>query len=1016
MEEEEINPSRLSDKYLEKDKTTKLNMDNEMTQSEALEEKRSASTTSTENENSDDQNIATCGDKSGSDTDSWTLLDQEEQFQDQEKDQIELFANRDLDVFARAAVQALELTTSLAEETIGSTITQEKTYQHISTGHTTDSDIETIDEIHAETMPPTLSYSLNFPPTTEESEAEGRESLAAYSDGIPVVEDSLGPDGHNYIWARDEDITIHSDNEDRSDVGFEDSEPFSTIIRKLPTFTDSSDLSTSCNPEGELPPEFPKIVKGHTYAHTPNIKLNVALSAIVVLCIAMAMGLGIGHFMGWSERLELREQYADIREEKLEEMTENLVSCMNGEEGNGGDDQDLEDRIIQQLSVENDELKAELAQFKRQLQQQDSTTMTDINHEMTAILRDRINDLLVVNADLEKEVARLRYAHSAMVQAENSKKDLKATEIRLKEARQTLNEVSHENEQLKLAVAKARYGTPQKSKTEDLKNINELRTENDDLKNEVRKIRYADPARVIVKPTTTDSEAIDEGTKHNKEVVLHLPTMLDVPLVRHEDEALNQESIIENDAIENEMKIEDAYMPNNVVDLTMIEVHDIEEKATHRQPFINQWTVNVIGDAANADRIGEDMGCENKGVVMEDFFLFECHHAEKHSAEPNRKILANFLSHGLVFSAEQQRVLHRKRELGDPTHNHEEEGTIPELEDANQDETTTDDVKESNDHNEEEATIEDDYSDTSHDKEETPKKIRHYFKDFGSAMKTSSKKMWDSAKKGKFDGEELANIFGSIKNTSKNVLSGMWKVSAHYDWKNAAKDIGKSVDAKLEKVLKKIPEIPQKIGPASRNVVKATKKVIKKLETSVRNKMIDAREFLTEQLDEDPADWTKKKAKQIEEGLKHFLQNWDLENVFYDQEEDKDQEDIQRKDNKKERKDNEGYNKTPANAEKNRDQMDKIDGSKYRQKDYLDDAETYHYKKDRQKRKGDDTNLELDFSDEDDKEYEKLFKNGRWSEDEDHDPHRYDSGYGEDDDNLEDRCASLKNSSRVCKH
>merc|ERR1711981_1081560 len=68
--------------------------------------------------------------------------------------------------------------------------------------------------------------------------------------------------------------------------------------------------------------------------------------------------------------------------------------------------------------------------------------------------------------------------------------------------------------------------------------------------------------------------------------------------------------------------------------------------------------------------------------------------------------------------------------------------------------------------------------------------------------------------------------------------------------------------------------------------VKATKNVIKKLETSVRNNMNNAKEFLKEQLDEDPAIWTKKKAKKIEEGLKNFLQNWDLDNVFMDQEQD----------------------------------------------------------------------------------------------------------------------------------
>ena len=58
----------------------------------------------------------------------------------------------------------------------------------------------------------------------------------------------------------------------------------------------------------------------------------------------MVLGLGMGHFLGWSERLELQEQYADLREEKLEEMTDNLMSCMTGEEGQGGDDHEADGR------------------------------------------------------------------------------------------------------------------------------------------------------------------------------------------------------------------------------------------------------------------------------------------------------------------------------------------------------------------------------------------------------------------------------------------------------------------------------------------------------------------------------------------------------------------------------------------------------------------------------------------------------------------------------------------------
>merc|ERR1719361_2734907 len=95
---------------------------------------------------------------------------------------------------------------------------------------------------------------------------------------------------------------------------------------------------------------------------------------------------------------------------------------------------------------------------------------------MTAILRDRINDLLIVNADLEKEVVRLRYA--PFTDPEH-----------LMETKESLNTMAHENDQLKLAIAKERYGKKQVPLAAKEK-LNILQTENEELKTEVRKFRY----------------------------------------------------------------------------------------------------------------------------------------------------------------------------------------------------------------------------------------------------------------------------------------------------------------------------------------------------------------------------------------------------------------------------------------------------------------------------------------------------------------------------------------------
>merc|ERR1719208_398139 len=101
-----------------------------------------------------------------------------------------------------------------------------------------------------------------------------------------------------------------------------------------------------------------------------------------------------------------------------------------------------------QLWEDNKELREEVTQLRK-------NTGDDADEAMAAILRDRINDLLTANADLEREVARLRYADAARGAAESVE-----TLDKLRQTRDTLNDILTENDQLKIEVAKARYGEP----------------------------------------------------------------------------------------------------------------------------------------------------------------------------------------------------------------------------------------------------------------------------------------------------------------------------------------------------------------------------------------------------------------------------------------------------------------------------------------------------------------------------------------------------------------------------
>jgi len=231
-------------------------------------------------------------------------------------------------------------------------------------------------------------------------------------------------------------------------------------------------------PSQELDPSFPIIKRGEVYKHDKNLQLDHFLTAFVILALALVIGLGIGHFLGLSERLEVQEMYEHMQDEKLDSLQGDLVTCIEGEEGHGGDDQDLDDRVIRQLWDENQDLRDQVHQMR--------TNVGDQGDEaMAAILRDRINDLLTANADLEREVARLRYADAARGAAESVE-----TLNKLRKTRDTLNDIVTENDQLKIEVAKARYGEPPAHISTKAER-DHLANENQELKSELEKLKLA---------------------------------------------------------------------------------------------------------------------------------------------------------------------------------------------------------------------------------------------------------------------------------------------------------------------------------------------------------------------------------------------------------------------------------------------------------------------------------------------------------------------------------------------
>merc|ERR1712179_861979 len=195
--------------------------------------------------------------------------------------------------------------------------------------------------------------------------------------------------------------------------------------------------------------------------------------------------------------------FEHLQEEKLDTLQGELVTCIEGEEGQGGDDQDLDDRVIRQLWDENQELRDQVNQMR-------SSAGDQGDEAMAAILRDRINELLTANADLEREVARLRYADAARGAAESVE-----TLDKLRKTRDTLNDIVTENDQLKI---EDEFNSPWPSKRKEELNKNSDGHGNSNSKDSNRNFQsyLAELLKMFSKDGTIDikqSEMLVDGLK-----------------------------------------------------------------------------------------------------------------------------------------------------------------------------------------------------------------------------------------------------------------------------------------------------------------------------------------------------------------------------------------------------------------------------------------------------------------------------------------------------------------------
>ncbi|XP_037088473.1 uncharacterized protein LOC119109038 [Pollicipes pollicipes] len=198
----------------------------------------------------------------------------------------------------------------------------------------------------------------------------------------------------------------------------------------------AEDTDLSSQPEQMVPDEV-NVSRLRHYVHQRNNAVNHLLTVLLVLCVTCVVGFGVGHFLGWIHHHEMTEEIVHSLDEKLDVLRDDLMTCMTTE-----DDQDLDNKWIKELLNENEALLHQL--------QGDDGDGPDSSHcsEGYARLRDQVNQLRMENDELKANIAKMRYGTASQ------------DGHVLRRHRDQINQLVTENGELARELRRTRYVQP----------------------------------------------------------------------------------------------------------------------------------------------------------------------------------------------------------------------------------------------------------------------------------------------------------------------------------------------------------------------------------------------------------------------------------------------------------------------------------------------------------------------------------------------------------------------------
>lgn len=241
---------------------------------------------------------------------------------------------------------------------------------------------------------------------------------------------------------------------------------------------------------GALPLTAGNVVR--SYKHRPNNSLNATLNVLALLALFTAVGIGMGHYIGSSREISLRQQ----RLVKLKSLQDDYLMCLRQMDVHKAKAAITDEQKIAAVTgvwkSKFEELIIEKVELEGVIRALNDKMAADILEAQKEVWKHQ-EGILETDAQLAPQPVAHDNQKAALLQQENRelKDSLEVVQLQLSQTEATLHDVLEQNHATMAKLAQQIPGVEELLALKD--RLNHMTTENAELKTIVAKMRYTAP-------------------------------------------------------------------------------------------------------------------------------------------------------------------------------------------------------------------------------------------------------------------------------------------------------------------------------------------------------------------------------------------------------------------------------------------------------------------------------------------------------------------------------------------